>query len=169
MPYGDPFQMTVRTPAWQGEAIELLDSQIRAEDGNGGEVVEEELCYARGLLFILDIETVSGTDPTLDMAIYAKLGDWYMRLLQFTQKTATFSGGRFIRRDGASFTDAITLLDTVPTPPASSGYVKDGVPWGSTFVVAYNIGGTFAPGDPGPPPVPAEGFTFSVKAIPLHF
>lgn len=169
MPYGDPFQMTVRTPAWQGEAIELLGSQIRAENGSGNEINEEELCYAKGILFVLDIETVSGTTPTLDVAIYAKLGDWYMRLLQFTQKTAAFTGGRFIRRDGADFTDAITLLDSVPTPTASSDYVKDGVPWGSTFVVAYKITGTFAIEDPGPPVIPAEGFTFSVAAIPLHF
>lgn len=158
-----------RAPAWQGEAIELLASQIRAEDGDGGEVEEKELCYAKGILFVLDVETVSGITPTLDVAIYAKLDGWYMRLLQLTQKTATYTGGRLIRRDGASFTDAITLLDSVPTPTASSGYVKDGVPWGSTFVVAWKISGTFAIEDPGPPVIPAEGFTFSVKAIPLHF
>jgi hypothetical protein len=165
----NPFQVVTSTPAWQGEPVELLGSQIRAEDGSGGEVEEAELCYAKGILFVLDVETVSGISPTLDVAIYAKFDGWYMRLLQLTQKTATYCGGRFIRRDGASFTDAITLLDAVPTPTASSGYVKDGVPWGSTFVVAYKISGTFAIEDPGPPFIPAEGFTFSVKAIPLHF
>ena len=169
MPSGNPFQIVAMIPAWESGAIDLLDSQIRAESGDGGEVDKVELCYAKGVLFILDITSVSGTSPTLDMAIYAKMGGYYFRLLQFTQKTGVFSGARFIRRDGASFTDAITLLSSVPTPTASSAYVKDGMPWSSTFVVAYNIGGTFAPGDPGPPPVPAEGFTFSVKAIPLHF
>ena len=169
MPTGNPFQIIAMTPAWESGTIELLDSQIWAESSDSGDVENLELCYAKGILFILDITSVSGIDPTLDVAIYAKMGGYYFRLFQFTQKTGVFSGARFIRRDGASFTDAITLLSSVPTPTASSAYVKDGMPWSSTFVVAYNIGGTFAPGDPGPPPVPAEGFTFSVKAIPLHF
>ena len=151
------------------DTVTLLASGLRDESGNGGEIVSELLEEAKAAVFILDISAVSGTLPKLDVAIYAKLGDWYYRMLQFTQKTAVDVSGRQLRRDGATMTDALSLVTTVPEPTASSGLIKDGTPWTDTFVVAWKIQGTFAPGDPGPPPVPAEGITFSLTAVPLEF
>ena len=158
---------TVR--AMSRDVVTLLPSGLRDENGNSGDVEGSTLEGAKAIVFVLDVSAVSGVDPKLDVAIYAKLGDWYYRMLQFGQKTAADTSGRQIRRDGASFTDAISVLTEVPTPSAASGYVKDGVPWAETFVVAYKIQGTFAPGEPGPPEVLAEGITFSVTAIPLDF
>ena len=149
--------------------VTLLESGLRDESGNSGDILSPQLERAKSIVFILDVSAVSGITPLLDVAIYAKLDDWCYRMLQFSQKSAVGCSARQLRRDGATFTDALTLLDTVPEPTASSGYVKDGVPWGDTFVVAYKIQGTFAPGDPGPPEVPAEGITFSVTAFPIDF
>jgi len=164
-----PFPQWAASTAWSGDTVTLLDSARHAESGNSGEVQSSPPYYAKAVMFVLDITEVSGTDPTLDLAIFTKLGDWYVRLLQWTQKTDVFRNGRYLRRDAETCIDPLTLLDDVPIPSANSGYVKESVPWSDIFVIAYNISGTFAPVDPGPPPIPGEGITFSVKAVPLYF
>lgn len=151
-----------------GSGIVLLESAMRAESGSV--LIESEgLEEARGLLLVLDITGATGIDPTLDVALFPQFGDWSYRMLQWTQQTAVGRIARLIRRDGATMTDALALLDAVPEPAAASGYVKDGMPWSRLMAVSYRISGTFAPGDPGPPPVPAEGITFSVTAFPIQF
>jgi len=150
------------------EGIVLLESGLRDASGSvlvGSDVLEE----ARALLLVLEISAISGTSPTLDLALYPQFGDWYYRMLQWTQQTAVGRVARLIRRDGATMTDALTLLGAIPEPAASAGYVKDGVPWSGLMAVSYRISGTFVPADPGPPPVPGEGITFSVTAFPIKF
>jgi len=153
-----------------GNQTILLPSEMRATSGTGEALSLEALEEARSLLLVLDITAVSGTDPTLDVAVYSQFEPWFLRIVQWDQQTGVTRLAYQIKRDGENRVVSPELLDAVPEPDAEDEYQQeDGVPWTGQLVVAYRIDGTFAPSDPGPPPVAGEGVTFSVSAFPIHF
>jgi hypothetical protein len=132
------------------DSVTLLASAARTASGAGSDVGGVE--NARALQVTLDITAVSGTTPTLDLEVQAKIGVKYTRLVTFAQKTAT---GTFVREAKRTLTAAPAEYTIALDPSLTAAGVSD-IEWWDFLRVKYTIGGT------------TPSFTFSVTVVPVR-
>lgn len=134
-------------------AVTLLASAARTADGAGSDVSDAALEIASGLILALDVTAQSGTGPTLDVAVLAKIGASYVILGRFSRTSAaTGEKGIVVSRDLAFATELAPAAD----PAVSTGLLVNNHHWMSTLKVKYAIAGT------------TPSFTFSVVAYPVR-
>lgn len=137
----------VRTPAT------LLASAARTASGAGGDVLDKSLEFASALLLQINVTAQSGTSPTLDVAIQAKIGSNYVNLGRFSQYgAATGAKGVLVKRDLAFTTELAPAAD----PVVGTGLLVNNHDWLDTLRVKYTIAGT------------TPSYTFSVVAYPIR-
>lgn len=138
-------------------AVTLLASAARTVSAAGADVVSGDLQRARAIRFIVNIPTISGTTPTLDVEIQVKIPgtNSYTRLVTFSQvTTGTIIIGREVKRTtpGAA---AVGVQYTLSPDPGLTAAGATDIEWSDTFRVKFVIGGT------------TPSYTFSVTAQPL--
>jgi hypothetical protein len=137
-----------------GPGVTLLASQARTVSGSGADVQSDDLARATTLLLLLDVTAQAGTTPTLDVAIQAKIGAYYVNLARFSQ-TAAVTGAKLLvtKRDVTLAAEQVPAAD----PAVGTGLLNnDGLNWLDTLRVKWAIGGT----------VPS--YAFSVVAYPIR-
>lgn len=137
------------------DAITLLASAARTATGDGAAVSNARLRRAISLLFVLDVTAQSGTTPTLDVEVQARLdGVNYTELVQFARNTGTVQTRALNVKRGISFTTELTL----EADPAVAGTatVVNNLDWIDTLRVTWAIAGT------------TPSFTFSVVAYSIY-
>ena len=133
-------------------SVALLASAARTADGAGTDTVDANIERADGLLLICDVTAKSGTVPTLDVAVLAKLDASYTILARFSRYTdATGKKAIVLRR--STFATEITLA---ADPTVSTGLLVNNHDWADTMKIKYAIAGT------------TPSFTFSVAAYPIR-
>lgn len=138
--------------------IVLLASGLKSASAAEADVQNEKFRMATAMHFILDVSTQAGTNPTLDVAIQAKVQDYYFNLVRFTQiVSADIPKRRLLHiHNAATMYGDNVELDLAANPAVSSGLANSYTDWIDTLRVKYTIGGTGGP-----------SFTFGVTAIPI--
>lgn len=134
-------------------AVTLLASAARTASGVGSDVTDTKFERSSGLLIVLDVTAQSGTTPTLDVAIQAKIGANYVNLARFSQTgAATGQKGINLKRDLSFATELAPASD----PAVGTGLLVNNHDWLDTLRVKYAIAGT------------TPSYTFSVTAYPVN-
>lgn len=134
-------------------SVTLLASAARSASASGADVIDDSLASASALLIQLDVTAQSGTTPTLDVAIQAKIDGQYVSLARFSQ-TAAVTGRKIInlKRGQAFATEIVPAAD----PAVGTGLLVNNHDWLNTLRVKFALGG----GTP--------NYTFSVSATPIN-
>ena len=134
-------------------AVTLLASAARTASGAGSDVTDTKHERATALLIVLDVTAQSGTTPTLDVVIQAKIGSNYVNLCRFSQYGAA-TGQKLInvKRDVSFATEPAPAAD----PAVSTGLLINNHDWLDTLKVKYAIAGT------------TPSYTFSVTLYPVN-
>lgn len=109
---------------------------------------------ARSMMVACNLMTQAGTTPTLDLAIQAKIGDYWYNLIRFSQFTTTL-GMKVITLKK----DFVVAASVAPTanPAVSTGELLQAQLWGDTLRVSYALGGT------------SPVYSFWVRAYPFNY
>ena len=135
-----------------GTGVELLASAARTADATGADVTNATFETARALLIVCDVTAQSGTAPTLDVAIQAKIDGSYTTLARFSiYAAATGKKCINVKRD-LSFATEITLA---ADPAVSTGLLINNHDWSNILRAKVVITGT------------TPSFTFAVTAYPV--
>ena len=107
------------------------------------EVLPEKVSHlfrsARSLQFVCDVRALSGTSPTLDVAIQAKIEAYWYNLVRFSQYAdATGSKVITVKRD---FVVAASVEPT-GNPAISTGELLQAQLWSDTLRVSCKVDGT---------------------------
>ena len=138
-----------------GDAVTILASAARTTTADGSAVTEPRWLAARALLVVLDVTAQSGTTPTLDVEVQARIGATnFNELVQFARNTGVVQTVMLNVKRDISFTTELT----VAADPAVAGTatVVNNVDWADTLRATWAIAGT------------TPSFTFSVLAYPLY-
>lgn len=134
-------------------SVELLVSAARTVSGTGADVVSVSLEQARALLLVINVTAQSGTSPTLDVVVQAKIDGTYTNLARFSQVVAaTGKEALNVKRDLSFITGIVLAAD----PAVGTGLVVNNHDWTDTLRVKWAIAGT------------TPSFTFSCVAYPVR-
>ena len=133
--------------------VNLLASASRTSSASGADVTSDLIKEASALLLIVNVTAQSGTTPTLDLAIQAKIGTNYVNLARFSQYgAATGLKGINVKRDLAFSTELVPASD----PAVGSGLLVNNHDLLDTLRAKWLLGGT------------TPNYTFSVDIYPIN-
>ena len=135
--------------------LTIVASAARTVSADIGDTRLSNMRNARAVLFVLDVTAQSGTAPTLDVAVVAKIDNSYTLLARFSQYAAT-TGKKAIKMYRDTTQAAELVLDTLANVAATGGFAAGVTEWDDILVVKWAIAGT------------TPSFTFSVKAYPIY-
>jgi hypothetical protein len=134
-------------------AVTLKASGEESADTTGVDVADANLEKASALLLLLNVTAQSGTGPTLDVAVQAKIGGLYYNLARFAQRGATTTKTALIVKRNPALVSELTLE---ADPAVGSGLLNnDGAQWIDTLRYKSDLGGT------------TPSYTYSVTVYPI--
>lgn len=141
---------TIRRHSQHGP-IQLEKRENQSSSASGTDITSQAFQDAERLLLVINVTAKSGTAPTLDAAVQAKVGSNYVNLARFSQfADATGTKAIIVSRDAFA-----TELAPAPDPAVGSGFLANNHDWLDTLRVKCAVAGT------------TPAFTFTVDAYAL--